>query len=109
MGKKKDVLFETNNRTGEIYYKEAVVQSDRFLIFRDEILPQIGQLEYLSDIRGLYEVFCLEWGACTNINQRKNTVLSVCKNELEHIKTYANKSNQILKLFKRTLTALKGM
>lgn len=56
-GVQKIALFKTNNRISGKFYEDAVVQDDRFLVFRDKILSNIGQLEYISDIRDLYDFF----------------------------------------------------
>ena len=101
-GVQKIALFKTNNRISGKFYEDAVVQDDRFLVFRDKILSNIGQLEYISDIRDLYDFFCREWEICADIKRREEIVLSACKDYLVNGKPQKYKFKEILKLFGKT-------
>lgn len=81
-GVQKSALFETNNRMRRIFYEDAVIQNDKFLIFRDTILPNVGQLEDVSDITDLYDIYSREWEICSDIKRREENVLSACKEYL---------------------------
>ena len=101
-GVQKIALFKTNNRISGKFYEDAVVQDDRFLVFRDIILSNIGQLESTSDIRDLYDFFCREWEICADIKRREEIVLSACKDYLVNGKPQKYKFKEILKLFGKT-------
>lgn len=100
-GVQKTALFKASNGAGVVYYTDAITLNDRFLIFRDEILPQISESYNISEIENLYEIFCREWNGSSDVKKQEEAVISACKDYIMKIQCKNTHWRHMLSVIKR--------